>query len=63
MSSVIIDCVVWQVGGHQQGVYVFGPEAFHISLGKVGVQVTCQIVVTRGELKTRCQVAYALVRS
>lgn len=35
MRPIVNDGVVWQVGGHQQCVYVFGSEAFHVRLGEV----------------------------
>lgn len=61
MRSVVNDGVVRQVGGHQQRVYVFGLEALHVSLGEVRVQVPRDVVVPRGELEARGQVAYTLV--
>lgn len=62
MGPVVNDGVVWQVGGHQQRVYVFGLEAFHVSLGEVGVQVARDVVVARRELEAGGEVAYAFVR-
>lgn len=62
MSSIINNSVVRQVGGHQQCVNVLSLEAFHVGLGKVGVQIPRQVVIAGRELEAGCQVAYPLVR-
>lgn len=52
MRSVVDDGVVWQVGGHQQCVYVFSPKTLHVSLGEVGVEVPRDVVVAGREFES-----------
>lgn len=61
VRSLINDSVVWQVGGHQQRMYVLRFEALHVGFGKVRVQIPGDVVVAGGELEPRRQVTYALI--